>query len=197
MSKKKIFIIISILLLAIMCFGHRPYEEREDITIDNIWNIKRPDISTAIYATLDSSEDIDYYSFYLEDDDPLYLSMVIPVIEGQEDFSPTMILLGPDISIEELNKPVEKLDGIFYKPGDTFTREFYEPFSRTDYWIWQEEDLTIKKGGKYIVMVLDSENRLGRYVFTIGKKEIPGGDLGFLFFRFKEYWTPVTAEENE
>lgn len=197
MIRKKLVMIALLLIFAALCFGHRPYEERDDITLDNIWVIKRPDISTAIYATLESKNDIDYYSFELEDNDSLYLSMVIPVIEGQEGFAPTMVLLGPDISISELDKPTDVLNGNLLEPGDTFKREFFEPFSRTNYWIWQEKDLTIKNGGEYHVVVFDKEKRPGRYVFTIGRKERPGGDMGFLFFRFEDYWTPVVPKENE
>ena len=194
--RRRVLILVLISLVSLSCFAHRPYEEREDITAGNPWMIKRADISTAIYATMESDVDIDYYTFRLDEGDPLYLSMVIPKIAGQEGFAPTMVLLGPDYSIEEFYSPVDEIDGVFYEPAVTFSREFFEPFTRTDYWIWQEIDTTVEQSGEYAVVVFDRQKRVGRYVFTVGKKEIPGGDMMFLFFRFKDYWMAVTSGEK-
>ena len=43
--------------------AHQPYFEEEDIEAGSPWEIEDPSISTALYATLDSPGDVDYFSF--------------------------------------------------------------------------------------------------------------------------------------
>ena len=56
----------------------------------------------AIYATLDSRTDVDYFTFDGKKGQTILLSIVIPQIAGQEQFAPEMALLGPGLGAASL-----------------------------------------------------------------------------------------------
>ena len=175
--------------------AHRPYFEEEDILAGDPWLIDDPSISTALYATLESAGDIDYYAFDGLEREVILLELTIPQIEGQEEFAPTLALIGPGLPQGQLPEGVAVSEGagalvIGPSPGQAST--FYEPFSRTSYWERQEERVTLTASGRYVVAVWHPEGAVGRYTFVIGEKERLGGDLAFPI-KMKKYWTPVEA----
>jgi hypothetical protein len=91
--------------------GHQPFFEEKDIKANAPWLIKDPTISTAIYATLDSPEDVDYYAFNGSKNQSIFLSITIPQIPGQENFTPTMALMVPGLPQSDLPERVIKPKG--------------------------------------------------------------------------------------
>jgi hypothetical protein len=179
--------------------AHQPYFEEEDIQAGEPWEIDDPTISTALYATLDSGEDVDYFSFEGAAKEVILLELTIPQIEGQENFAPTMALMGPGLPGAELPDKVVVPEGwgalvIEPPPGPAAT--FYEPFSRTSYWERQEQRVTLPVGGDYVVAVWHPDDQVGRYTFVIGEKEKLGGDLAFPI-KMRSFWTPVEAPAPE
>ncbi|MFB0546748.1 MAG: glycerol-3-phosphate acyltransferase [Anaerolineae bacterium] len=180
-------------LLATPALAHRPYFEEEDIAPEAPWPIDEPTISTAIYATLESATDVDYFTFEGQTGQVILLALTIPQIEGQADFAPTMALMGPGLPETDLPAHVTHLDEagameIAPPPGPAPT--FFEPFSGTSYWERQEERVSLATDGRYMVAVWHPEGQVGRYVFVIGEKERLGGDPAFLF-KMRDYWKPV------
>jgi hypothetical protein len=196
---KRLMTVLAVLALSLSfvtvvpALAHRPYFEEEDIGPDAPWKVDDPTISTAFYATLESATDVDYFTFQGQAGQVILLALTIPQIEGQADFAPTMALMGPSLSEADLPSRVVRPDGagvqeIAPEPGPAPT--FFEPFSRTSYWDRQEERVTMAADGRYVVAVWHPEGQLGRYVFVVGEKELPGGD--FLFpLKMRTYWTLV------
>ena len=58
------------------------------------WRIDDPTISTVVYATLNSQRDVDYYTFDGKKGQRILMEITIPQIEGQDDFAPTLALMG-------------------------------------------------------------------------------------------------------
>jgi hypothetical protein len=174
-------------------WAHRPYFEEQDIGPDVPWQIDDPTISTALYATLESVQDVDYYTFQGKAGQTILLALTIPQIEGQDLFAPTMALMGPDLPEVDLPRQVARSQGsgalvLAPIPGPAPT--FFEPFSRTSYWDRQEERISLPTEGTYTVAVWHPEGELGRYVFVVGDRELPGGDPTFAL-KMRTYWTPV------
>jgi hypothetical protein len=181
--------------LASSALAHQPFFEEEDIEAGNPWEIEDPSISTALYATLDSRGDVDYYSFEGLAREEILLELTIPQIEGQEDFAPTMALMGPGLSNADLPDGVTVPEGagaLVIEPPPGPAPTFYEPFSRTSYWERQEQRVALPAGGRYLVAVWHPNGEVGRYTFVIGEKEKLGGDLAFPI-KMRSYWTPVEA----
>lgn len=191
-------LILTIILataVASPALAHQPYFEEEDIGSDAPWPINDPTISTALYATLESRTDVDYFTFEGRAGQTILLAMTIPQIEGQADFAPTMALLGPGLPATDLPYRVARsgdTGGLLLPPTSGPAPTFFEPFSRTSYWERQEERVTLPADGRYVVAVWHDTGQVGRYVFVIGDKERLGGDLAFPF-KMKKYWTPVTS----
>jgi glycerol-3-phosphate acyltransferase PlsY len=185
--------LILTIVVAAPALAHRPYFEEEDIGPNEPWQVDDPTISTAIYATLESATDVDYFTFEGQAGQVTLLALTIPQIEGQDDFAPTLALMG-------LGLPKADLPGRVIRPEDTGALEiapppgpaptFFEPFSRTSYWDRQEERVTLPANGRYVVAVWHPGGQVGRYVFVVGDKERPGGDPVFPL-KMRDYWTPV------
>jgi hypothetical protein len=179
--------------------AHQPFFEEEDIEAGDPWEIEDPSISTALYATLDSRSDVDYYAFGGLTGQVILLEVTIPQIEGQEDFAPTMALMGPGLPDADLPDQIDVPDGegvLVIEPPLGPAPTFYEPFSRTSYWERQEQRVTLPTGGQYTVAVWHPDGEVGRYTFVIGEKEKLGGDLAFPF-KMRGYWTPVEVTAAE
>lgn len=177
--------------------AHRPFFEETDIGPDAPWLIEDPTISTALYATLESNSDVDYYAFEGKRGQEIVLELTIPEIEGQEDFAPTVALMGPGLPSDDLSEQVVRPDeaGVLVIPppgGPAPT--FFEPFSRTSYWERQEQRVVLPADGRFVVAVWHPDGQVGRYVFVTGDKERPGGDPAFPL-KMRRYWTPVPEPE--
>jgi hypothetical protein len=173
-------------------WAHRPYFEEHDIGPDDPWQIEDPTISTAIYATLESAQDVDYYTFEGKAGQTILLALTIPQVEGQDLFAPTMALMGPGLPESDLPEQVVRAEGgaQVFAPDPGPAPTFFEPFSRTSYWDRQEERVPLPADGRYTVAVWHAEGEAGRYVFVVGDRELPGGDPAFPL-KMRTYWTPV------
>ena len=124
--------------------------------------LKIPDhkISWAIYENLGTNE-AKYYTFDAKKGDSFYASIVIPKIQGLEEYSPTMIITNSEMSFREK---------IIFE-GNYPSKEFYEPFGQVTYWERQETNFEIPQDGKYFIIVLDEKNQKGKYSLAVGTIE--------------------------
>lgn len=76
-------------------------------------------VSWAIYENLGENE-AKFYTFEAAKGDSFYASIAVPKIEGLEEYSPTLVLVGDD------NFETKKINYEKNFPGD----EFYEPFGQ-------------------------------------------------------------------
>jgi hypothetical protein len=193
---------LTLILLALTvapALAYQPFFEEEDVTAEKPWLVAKPTVSTAIYATLDSRTDVDYFVFDGKKGQTVLLSIVIPQIAGQESFAPTMALMGPGLGSASLPAKVVKPadSSVYLLPALTGpAKTFYEPFGRKSYWERQEELVILPADGRYTVAVWSDEAQVGRYTFVVGDREIPGGDPAY-GRKMAAYWTPVPAPAPE
>ena len=86
-----------VLLSASLASAHQPFFEDKDFTAKTPGVVKDPTVSTALYATLDSSRDIDYVTFDGKRGQSILVGLTIPAIAGQENFTPTVAIMGPGL----------------------------------------------------------------------------------------------------
>lgn len=191
---------LSILLLMITvrpAFAHQPYFEDTDTTAKTPWSIADPTISLALYFTLDSPTDVDYFTFAGHAGQTILFSMSIPQIEGAEHFTPTLALLGP--SLPKISLPAQvvqpaKTGALILRASSGQAPLFFEPFSRTRYWRRQQGRVTLPADGQYVVAIWSETGQVGRYTFAPGDREIFGGDPAFAS-KLRAYWTPVKSPD--
>lgn len=175
--------------------AHQPHFEDDDWTPANAYRVKDPTVSTALYATLDRRNDVDYVRFTGRAGQSILIGLTIPQIEGQETFTPTFALIGPGLPATRLPARIATPTGTgasILRPAPGEPTSFYEPFSRTRYWERQEDRFMLPVDGEYWVAVWSDAGQVGRYTLVVGDREIPGGDIGFPF-KLRAFWTPVPA----
>ncbi len=193
---------LSLVLPAATALAHQPFFEDGDLTPATPLRVADPLVSTALYATLDRPGDVDYFVFDGQAGQRVEVGVTIPQIEGQEDFAPTVGLIGPGLpelaGVALPDKETRQLaktgDGLLVL-GPVPATTFFEPFSRTSYWRRQREKVTLPADGQYTLVVWSPDNTVGRYVLVVGDREVPGGDLMFPM-KLPVYWTPVTSGES-
>lgn len=178
-------------------FAHQPYFEDTDTTATTPWSIADPTVSLALYFTLDSPTDVDYFTFAGRAGQTILLSMTIPQIEGAEHFTPTLALLGP--SLPKISLPTQVVQpantgALLLRAPSGQAALFFEPFSRTRYWRRQQGRVTLPADGQYVVAIWSETGQMGRYTFAPGDREIFGGDPAFAS-KLRAYWTPVKSPD--
>jgi hypothetical protein len=173
--------------------AHQPHFEDNDFTATAPGVVEDPTVSTAIYATLDNSKDVDYVTFQGKRGQVVLIGLTIPVIPGQENFTPAYALIGPGLPAAALPKIIlaaPKTGAVIERATTGAATKFHEPFSQTDYWERQQKRFTLPDDGQYTIAVWDENGDPGRYTLVVGDREVFGGDMAFPT-KLKTYWTPV------
>jgi len=166
--KKILFLFFIILVSLNPAYGHKLISH--DDTHRNFESaLKIPDhkVSWAIYENLGENE-AKFYTFEANEGDSFYASIAVPKINGLEEYSPTLVLVGDD------NFEKKKINYEKNFPGV----EFYEPFGQITYWERQELKTEIPVDGTYFLVVMDEKNQSGKYSLAIGTIE----DFSFVDF---------------
>jgi hypothetical protein len=171
---KKILTVFFILVIVSTSpvYGHKLISHDDTHTsFDSALQIPDHKISWAIYENLGTNE-AKFYSFDAKKEDSFYASIVVPKINGLEEYSPSFVLMNSaifenkyDLFESQLNTEKFLYEGEF--PGN----EFYEPFGQVTYWERQEIRTQIPADGKYFIVVMDEKNQKGKYSLAIGTIE--------------------------
>lgn len=187
--------LIAVLLIVTtaVASAHQPYFEGDDWTARKPYVVKDPTVSTALYATLDRCDDVDYVAFTGKKGQSILVGVTIPQLAGQDEFAPTVAVMGPGlpkISLPARVTTPRRAGAVVLEPTPSPAPTFFEPFSRTSYWERQEERVTLPADGRYVVAVWNEAGATGRYTLVVGDREVFGGDPAFPF-KMRDYWTPV------
>lgn len=189
--------ILFLLLLVTPASAHQPYFEESDLTADSPYEINDISISLAFYGSLERSGDVDYFVFNGKAGQSIFLSLVIPFIEGQETFTPTIALMGAGLGVIRAPHPVVQQTGI----GAILLRAetgkpaiFYEPFGARNYYKRQEQTLTLPTNGRYVIAIWSESGQIGRYTFSPGKREIFGGDRNY-WQKSQAFWSALPTPQ--
>ena len=135
-------------------------------------------ISWAIYDNLGVNE-TKFYTFDAKKGDSFYASIVIPKLDGLQNYSPSLVLVNDDLfdndsSSSNIESNIEK----YLYEGDYPGNEFYEPFGQVTYWERQEITTIIPDDGQYFILVLDEKNQSGKYALAVGTiEDFSGSDF--------------------
>ena len=154
-----------------------------NIDISSALEIPDPIVSWAMYEELDNN--VLYYKFDAKKDDKLFASIVIPKLDGLEDFSPSLVFIAPSFTMNLITElkvldstktfPFSIPDGydaiVFDYDGVLPSKEFYEPFGQITYWERQEINLLIPVDATYYLAVYDSKENHGKLALAVGYVE--------------------------
>jgi hypothetical protein len=167
--------------------AHKPLFKAGDISSPaRALAIPDPNVSWAIYASLDRPGEADFFSFHTQSGLALNAQITLPAIKSLEQFAPHLALLGaglPPASPGQVPFAVPDHDGVQVinaTQAGTADR-FNEPFTQTTYWNRQTLKEPLRTAGTYYLVVFNlPTDRLqtGKYVLAVGTIEQFGpGDL--------------------
>ena len=171
-------------MLPVSAFGHKLIPtDGTNIDYESALNIPDPVISWAMYEELE--DNALFYKFDAKKDDRLFSSIVIPKLDNLENFTPSLVLIGPSTFLDLVDElKVMDVDKNFDYPipdgydayvfdynGPIPSKEFYEPFGQVTYWERQEIDLEIEAPGTYYMAVFDKNGSTGKLAVAIGYVE--------------------------
>ncbi len=176
-----VFTIISIFFLGFITMdevdGHKLIlTDGKNLGFDSALEIPDHKISWAIYEDLESRDTM-FYFFEGKKGDSVYSQIVIPKMEKLEYFSPSLVIIGPGIPIDNTidTLPFEIIQGtgaaIFDYNGPIPSEEFYEPFGQVTYWERQEIEIRLPESGIFYLVVYDANQQSGKYSLAVGKIE--------------------------
>ena len=176
--KKVIFLFLILIVVSISPFAHaHKLISHDDSHRDYESALVIPDhkISWAIYDNLGVNE-TKFYTFDAKKGDSFYASIVIPKLDGLQNYSPSLVLVNDDLfnndsSSSNIESNIEK----YLYEGDYPGNEFYEPFGQVTYWERQEITTIIPDDGQYFILVLDEKNQSGKYALAVGTIEYFSG----------------------
>ncbi len=185
----KRLILMTLLLCCIMilpasAFAHKliPTDGSNNDIVSAL-EIPDPIVSWAMYEELNNN--VLYYKLDAKKGDKLSASIVIPKLDGLEDFSPSLAFIAPSFTINLISElkvldstksfPFPIPDGydaiVFDYNGKLPSKESYEPFGQITYWERQEIDLVVPVDGTYYLAVYDSSGDYGKLALAIGYVE--------------------------
>jgi len=188
---RKIVVSFSVLIinffLASICFAHHPvFEKRDTNGFLDALVIPNPKISYLIYANLNSSDDIDFFRFDVNEPMKIYVDILVPYSEGYENFYPAYAILGPGLppvdetirtnlpfkippnygAVVIIPKPLQSRPVIGPRPPSlkkTFWNMYYAGIPAFEQ--------QINKPGSYYIVVWHPKGEIGTYQISFGKKE--------------------------
>ena len=185
----KRLILMTLLLYCIMilpasAFAHKliPTDGSNNDIVSAL-EIPDPIVSWAMYEELNNN--VLYYKFDAKKGDKLSASIVIPKLDGLEDFSPSLAFIAPSFTINLISElkvldstksfPFPIPDGydaiVFDYNGKLPSKESYEPFGQITYWERQEVNFLIPVDATYYLAVYDSSGDYGKLALAIGYVE--------------------------
>ena len=157
------------------------FSDGKNTTMENALYIPDPQISWAMYGELENN--VLFYKFEAEQKEPLYASLVIPALDGLENFSPSLAIITQQQNItmislhtgeKNTDVPFALPDGyraiVFDYDRKSTANVFYEPFTQVNYWERQEiRTESINPGTYYIAVFNPAEN--GKFTLAVGEIE--------------------------
>jgi len=157
------------------------FSDGMNTNIDNSLYIPDPQISWAMYGEVENN--VLFYKFVAEQKEPFYASVVIPALDGLEEFHPSLAIISERqniglISLQSVENNTdlpfelaEKFNAIVFDYDSEFPgRVSYEPFTQVNYWERQEIRIDSINPGTYYLAVFDtSEN--GKFTLAVGEIE--------------------------
>lgn len=158
-------------------YAHVPYFEQQDLSADAPFLIEDIEQSKAIYAYLDSAEDVDVLLLIVREPVRIYAKTIIPYCREYRDFRPSFALTGPGLPEPGDGFPPAREPGhgriLRHDEPDGATRpSMYEFFSNQFYFEGPILDINVTEPGNYWLWFWDDSDAVGDYVAIVGKREV-------------------------
>ena len=163
MKLKLLFFLISLFQIS-LSFAHQPVLNIDvEISKSKPYIIEEPEVSKAIYSSLNGSD----HFYRISSDKPFnfYAGLTVPKIDQCDDF----VRFSFDVLDQDFNK-IQEFNGQKFQWW-----EWYEPYGKKWYWVGPEYGKDFKSTqvfsiGTYYIRVYNKNNK-GNYVLAVGDIE--------------------------
>lgn len=131
--------------------------------------------SLAVYAVLESSGEVDVYTFTVREDAEIPFEVLVPKKARLADFRPYLAVYGKEFqAIDSYLPPWSAPEGyvpdvIIPPAGERAI--FDEPYAQEKYYKQTEERISVKAGERYFLAVFEPTGATGEYVLGLGSIE--------------------------
>ena len=185
----KFFLSLIFTLIVINAYAHQPIlNEENPVSFDSPYLIEKPEVSKAIYSTLQGEPHI--FKISSNKDFKFYAGITVPKIEECNQFDKFSFQV-----LDSNQKIIKNFDGESFKWWS-----WYEKYGKKWYWIGPELGVKFKSNntfsaGDYFIRVFN-ENNKGNYVLATGDIEKFGplviAKLPFILPKVnKKFWDEV------
>ena len=162
--KVKLLFFVVFLFAITSSLAHQPILNSDgEMSSDQPYVIENPEISKAIYSTLDGTDH--YYMIASDKPFNFYAGLTVPKIDDCDDFLRfSFAVLDNDFHI------IQEFDGQQFQWW-----EWYEPYGKKWYWVGPEygegfKSSNVFDAGTYYIKVYNKDN-IGKYVLAVGDIE--------------------------
>ena len=168
-----ILLIIFAVLALPMVFAHAPLGSSDNENLATATVIPDPAKSWAIFTELHEDGEVQYYMFSIDEDERIYVSLLISPASKDKGFTPVMAIIGPGIrsrgSIPNFVE-VPEGSGVMVVEGDLPAQASYEAFSPSSFYELAQINLKAPEHGTYYVAVYETSQG-GNYGLAVGYVE--------------------------
>lgn len=171
-------IFVSMVFFLPSALGHKTiFVDRNTSSYLDAVEINDVRVSNAIYDELPSGKYVRYFKFRLKPDEIIKVDVLVPKLEGYENFNVGLVLMTEQVAKTFPRVPVnlistEEISAVDYESEERIV--FYEPFTQTSYYQRQSFNLTTRNESEYYMAVFDRNAAGGKYVLAIGNDETFG-----------------------
>jgi len=155
--------------------AHSPLETENNESIQTATYIPNPSKSWALYATLSSDGDPQYYTFNITTEETIQVSLYKSTREQDADFNPRLVLFGPNVTeqgaIPQQVTVPQNLNAQLVE--QTEASPTFEPFSPGTYVNLAEATINNPTPGQYYLAVFEESDDPagGNYGLAVGYQE--------------------------
>ncbi len=169
-------LVVLVFLVSVpVVMAHAPLGTGDNESIDKATVIPDPTKSWALYASLNSDGDAQYYTFNLSSGQKLHVMMYKSVKPEDSSFTPRLVIMGEDIPAQgDIPSKITIPTGYSAMlVNQTEPQPTFEPFSPSTFIGLADETLDNPAAGKYYLVVYEESDtpKGGNYGLAIGDRE--------------------------
>jgi hypothetical protein len=155
--------------------AHAPLGTGDNESIDKATVIPDPTKSWALFSSLNSDGDAQYYTFNIKSGQKLHVSIYKSMRPEDASFTPRLVIIGPDVASQGDAPPkITVPSGLnVHLVTPTEPKPTYEPFSPSTFIGLADETLHNPTPGRYYLVVYEQSDAPsgGNYGLAIGERE--------------------------
>jgi hypothetical protein len=168
-------IVMIFFLLVPLVMAHAPLGTGDNESIDKATVIPDPTISWALYSSLNSDGDAQYYTFNITSGQKLHVTMYKSMRTEDASFTPRLVIIGPYVASQgSIPSKITVPSGSNVRlVNQAEPQPTYEPFSPSTFIGLADETLEDPTPGKYYLVVYEQSHtpQGGNYGLAVGDRE--------------------------